>query len=159
MVAIKHDEDGNQVKHGFDILGAELPKRQLPVTRTLIALGAGALGAMLVPKHPVLAFLGTAAAASNAHAVVAGERDWKAAVKRMGRHVVATVGSLSVPKYPAMGYVAGAVAADMLIDGEGGGLIEEFTAYEGITSPSRGEVIDAEFTETKSPGVALQKVT
>jgi hypothetical protein len=149
------------MNHGFDILGAELPRKlqPLPAKRTMIALGAGVLGAVLVKKHPVLAFLGTAALASNVHAVAAGERTFKQAVQRMGRHVVATAGSLSVPKYPAMGYVAGAVAAEMFIDGEGGGLIEEFTDYEGITSRPRGEVIDAEFVETKSPGVALQKVT
>lgn len=145
--------------HGFDILGAEVPRRQLPVKRTLLALAAGAVGAVLVKKHPVLAFLGTAAAASNAHAVATGERTFKQAAQRMGRHIVATVGSLSVPKYPAMGYVAGAVAADLFIDGEGGGIIEEFTDYEGIRSSLRGDVIEAEYTETKSPGVALQKVT
>jgi len=142
---------------GFDILSAERPRRPLPVKRTLIALAAGAIGAVLVKKHPVLAFLGTAAVASNTHAVVVGERTLKEAIKRVGRHVVATAGSLSVPKYPAMGYVAGAVAADLFIDGEGGGIIEEFTDYEGIRSSIRSEVIDAEYTETKSPGVALQK--
>lgn len=147
------------MKHGFDILGAEKPPRQIPMKRTMIALAAGAIGAVLVKKHPVLAFLGTAAAASNTHAVLAGERTVKQAIQRMGKHIVATAGSLSVPKYPVMGYVAGAVAADLLIDGEGGGIIEEFTSYEGIRSTLRGDVIDAEFTETKSPGVALQKVT
>lgn len=145
--------------HGFDILGAEVIRRRLPAKRTLLALAAGAVGAVLVKKHPVLAFLGSAAAASNVHAVVTGERTFKQAAQRMGRHVVATVGSLSVPKYPAMGYVAGAVAADLLIDGEGGGIIEEFTDYEGIRSSLRGEVIDAEYTETKTPGTALTKVT
>jgi len=150
---------------GFDVLGAEVIKtasRQIPWTRTAVAVAAGALGAVLVPKHPVLAFLGVAAAASNTQAVVAGERPWKDAVRRMGKHVVATVGALAVPKYPAMGYVAGAVGADLLIDGEGGGIIEEFTDYEGIRGSKikpRGDVIDAEFTETKTPGVALQKVT
>jgi hypothetical protein len=144
---------------GFDILGAELPKRvAVSWSRTLIALAAGVVGAVTVKKHPVIAFLGAAAVASNAHAVVKGDRTVKAAIKRMGRHVVATVGSLSVPKYPAMGYVAGAVAADLLIDDEGGGIIEEFADYEGIKSSLRGDVIEAEFTETKSPGVALQKV-
>lgn len=145
--------------HGFDILGAEVPKRQLPIKRTLIALASGVVGMVLVKKHPVLAFLGTAAAASNAHAVISGERTVTQAIKRMGRHIVATAGSLSVSKYPALGYVAGAVAADMFIDGEGGGIIEEFADYEGIRSSLRGDVIDAEFTETKSPGVALQRVT
>jgi hypothetical protein len=145
------------VNHGFDILGAELPARPLPVKRTMLALTAGVVGAVLVKKHPVLAFLGTAAAASNVHAVISGERTMKQAIQRMGRHVVATVGALAVPKYPAMGYVAGAVGADLFIDGEGGGIIEEFTDYEGIRSTLRGEVIDAEFTEIKSPGVALQK--
>jgi hypothetical protein len=120
--------------------------------RGAFALAAGALGAVLVPKHPVLAFLGSAAAASNVHAVAQGDRTWKASVKRMGRHVVATVGSLSVPKHPLLGYIAGAVAADLLIDGEGGGIIEEFTDYEGIghRAPDYGDVIEAEFVETNN---------
>jgi hypothetical protein len=107
----------------------------------VLALAAGALGAVLVPKHPVLAFLGTAAAASNAHAVMKRERSLKDAFKRMGRHLVATAGSLALPKYPAIGYIAGAVAGDLLLDGEGGGIIEEWTDYEGIRS---GDIIDAE---------------
>jgi hypothetical protein len=113
----------------------------------------------LIKKHPVLAFLGGAAAASNTHAVMSGERTTIQALKRMGRHVVATVGALAIPKYPVMGYVAGAVGVDLFIDGEGGGIIEEFVDYEGIRSSIRGDVIDVEYTETKSPGVALQKVT
>lgn len=149
-----------KIVSGFDVLGAEVPKKlSLSWKRTTIALATGALGAVLIKKHPVLAFLGFSAAASNVHAVANGERSVKAAIKRMGRHVVATVGSLSVPKYPAMGYVAGAVAADLFIDDEGGGIIEEWMDYEGIKSSLRGDVIDAEFTETKSPGQALQKVT
>lgn len=149
-----------KIVSGFDILGADVPRPQLSWTRTTVALLAGTVGAIVVKKHPVLAFLGLSAAASNTHAVLSGERTLKAAIKRMGRHVVATAGSLSVPKYPAMGYVAGAVAADLLIDEEGGGIIEEFMNYEGIKSTLRGgDVIDAEYTETKTPGVALQKVT
>jgi hypothetical protein len=146
------------MRSGFDILGAT-PPRAITPQRTLLALAAGAVGAVLVKKHPMLAFLGSAALASNMHAVAVGERTLKQAIQRMGRHVVATAGSLSVPKYPAIGYIAGAVAADMFIDGEGGGIIEEFTDYEGIRSSLRGDVIEAEYTETKSPGVALQKVT
>lgn len=149
---------------GLDCLGAEIIKpasRKIPWARSAVALAAGAVGAVLVPKHPVLAFLGVAAATSNAHAVVQGDRTVKDALRRMGKHVVATVGSLSVPKYPAMGYVAGAVAADLFIDGEGGGILEEFADYEGIRSKKKpsGDIIDAEFTETKTPGQVLQKVT
>ena len=147
---------------GFDLLGADpIPARPMSWTRGALALAAGAVGAVLVPKHPVLAFLGTAAAASNTHAVLTGERTVKAAVKRMGRHIVASAGSLSVPKYPAMGYIAGAVAAEMFIDGEGGGILEEFADYEGIRdskrdSKPRGEIIDAEIVEDK-PSTALVK--
>ncbi len=152
-----------RVSSGFDMLGAEIPVARVRMSwsRGAIALATGALGMILVPKHPVLAFLGTAAAASNAHAVITGDRTVKAAIKRMGRHVVATVGSLSVPKYPAMGYVAGAVAADLLIDNEGGGILEEWADFEGVTSSRRpkGEVIDASFVETKSPDQQLTKVT
>lgn len=147
---------------GFDMLGAEAPKpvvRSLSFSRTALALAAGAVGAALTPKHPVLAFLGVAAAASNAHAVVSGDRSLKDAIRRMGRHVVATAGSLSVPKYPAIAYVAGAVAGELLIDGEGGGIFEEWADYEGVKSRPRKDVIDVEFVETKTPGAMLQKVT
>jgi len=142
---------------GFDMLGAEelRPSRQISWTRSAMAITAGAVAAVLVPTHPVLAFLDVAAAVSNAHAVAVGERTVKDAIKRMGRHVVATVGSLSVPKYPAMGYVAGAVAADLLIDGEGGGIIEEIADYEGVRSSPRKDAIDVDFVETKTPGQQL----
>jgi len=136
--------------HGFDLLGAEVPKpAPLSWGRGALALAAGAVGALLIPRHPVLTFLGAAALASNAHAVAVGDRTFKNAAKRMGRHVVATAGSLALPKYPAMGYVAGAIAGDLLLDGEGGGIIEEWADYEGVrTIPSRS-VVDAEFTEVK----------
>lgn len=144
---------------GLDYLGAELAAPQpIQFGRTALALAAGALAAVLSRKHPVLAFLGGAAVVSNTHAVLKGERTWKQAVNRMGKHVVASVASLSVPKYPALGYVAGAVAGDMLLDGEGGGIIEEFADYEGIKSRFK-DAIDVEYTETKTPGTALQKVT
>jgi hypothetical protein len=149
------------VSSGFDLLGAEAlepaPKKFV-WTRSALAIAAGAVAASVFKRHPVLAFLDTAAAVSNAHAVYVGERTWRDAAKRMGRHVVATVGSLTVPKYPAAGYVAGAVAGDLLFDGEGGGIIDEIANYEGIkSSKPRGDVIDAEFTETKSPPNALVK--
>jgi hypothetical protein len=133
---------------GFDLLGAEAvaPRPSLSAKRTALAIAAGALGAVLVPKHPVLAFLNAAALASNAHAAAVEERTWSDAFRRMGRHVVATAGSLAMPKYPAIGYVAGAVAADLFIDGEGGGIIEEWADFEGVSKPKPkyGEIIDAE---------------
>jgi hypothetical protein len=132
--------------NGFDLLGVEpLRKPTVSVGRTALAIAAGAVGAMLAPKHPVLAFLGTAALASNTHAVLKQERSFKDACKRMGRHLVASAGSLALPKYPAMGYIAGAVAGDLLIAGDGGGIIDEWTDYEGIRkTPPREDVIDAE---------------
>lgn len=145
---------------GFDYLGAE--ELELPVkiswSRSAIAIAAGALAAALAPKHPVLAFFGIAAVTSNTHAVLAGDRTWKAAVKRVGRHVVATAGALALPKYPAMGYVAGAVAGDLLIDDEGGGIIAEWADYEGVRAPRpRGEVIDVQVVEQPQT-TALAKV-
>ena len=132
---------------GLDMLGAEpLTKPTISTTRTVIALAAGAVGAVLAPKHPVLAFLGTAALASNTHAVLKKDRSFKDACKRMGRHLVATAGSLAMPRYPAIGYIAGAVAGDLLIDGDGGGIIEEWTDYEGIRNKPHQDdnIIDAE---------------
>jgi hypothetical protein len=134
---------------GFDLLGAELPKTTssgLSFSRSAVALGAGAVGAFVFRKHPMLAFLDAAALASNVHAVSQGERGWKDAVRRMGRHVVATAGSLAMPAFPAIGYVAGAVAADLLIDGQGGGIIEEWSRYEDVDSEvgDDRDIIDAE---------------
>jgi hypothetical protein len=144
---------------GFDMLGAELPTKPAPLSwsRTAIAVVAGAVAAAVVKKHPVLAGLGAAALASNIHAVAQGDRSLKDAAKRMGRHMVATVSSLSVPKYPAAAYAAGAVAGDLLFDGQGGGMLDEIMDYEGIRAPFRGDVIDAEFTEIPSNTKALVK--
>lgn len=131
--------------NGFDLLGAEPVKPTLSFKRLTVALASGAVGALLMPRHPVLGFLNAAAVASNALAVEEGERTWPEAIKRMGRHIVATAGSLALPTHPAMGYVAGAVAADMLIDDEGGGILEEWADFEGIPSVgSDPNIIDAE---------------
>jgi hypothetical protein len=143
---------------GFDYLGAEpvKSKPQLSVTRTTLALVAGAIGAYFVPKHPVLAFLNAGALASNLHAVSAGERTKTDAIKRMGRHIVATAGALAMPSHPAIGYIAGAIAGDLLIDGEGGGIIDEWAEYEGVKNTKRADVIDAEYTEAQ-PNQTLVK--
>jgi len=135
---------------GFDYLGTE-PLAPKPMTwvRSVLAIGVGMLGAYLVPKHRVLGFLNAAALASNVHAVAANERTAKDAIKRMGRHVVATAGSLAMPSHRVIGYVAGAVAADLLIDGEGGGIIEDFARHEISSDAARGKVVDAEFVEAK----------
>lgn len=107
--------------------------------RSVVSIVAGAIGASLVPSHPVLAFLNTAALAGNTHAVLKKERTVKDAAKRLGQHLVATAGSLAMPSYPAIGYVAGAIAADLLIDGKGGGIVEEMMP----------DVIDAEIVEER----------
>lgn len=145
---------------GLDLLGAQpaAQPRKMPRSRFALAVAAGAIGALLVPKHRVLAFLNVAALTSNAHAVVKRERTWKDAVRRMGRHVVATAGALAMPGGAVMrgvGYVGGAVAADLLIDGEGGGIIEEWERYEGVTSPK--DVIDATVVDVQPQTKALVK--
>jgi hypothetical protein len=129
--------------NGLDLLGAEAAKPALSMKRLTVALAAGAIGAVLVPRHPMLGFLNAAAVASNALAVEEGERTWPQAIKRIGRHIVATAGSLALPAHPAIGYVAGAVAADMLIDHEGGGIIQEWADFEGV-APKNDNIIDAE---------------
>ena len=129
---------------GFDLLGAEAVKPSLSLKRLSVALAAGAVGAVLVPRHPMLGFLNAAALASNALAVEEEERTWPQAIKRMGKHIVATAASLAMPTHPAIGYVAGAVAADMLIDGEGGGLIQEWADFEGVSPVKDENIIDAE---------------
>lgn len=143
---------------GFDLLGAERAiARPMSFGRGALAIGAGLVGALLIRKHPVLAFLNAAALASNTHAVITNDRTVKGAIKRMGRHVVATAGSLALPKHPAMGYVAGAIAADLLIDDEGGGIIEEWADYEGVRSTPKKEIIDAKFSEVKTNNALVKK--
>jgi hypothetical protein len=97
-----------------------------------IAIAAGVAGALLWRKHRVLGFLGLSALASNAHAVAAGDRTWKVGAERVGRHVVATAGSLALPSHPAIGYVAAAVAAELLLDDKEGGLLVEWAHYAGV---------------------------
>ena len=144
---------------GFDLLGVETPpKHPLPLQRSVIAVATGALGAVLMPKHPMLAFLGGAAVASNVHAAASGDRTWSDAVRRVGRHIVATAGSLALPKYPAIGYIAGAIAADLLIDGQGGGLIEEWTEYEGVRdTPKQENIVDAEIVSDNSKALVKKE--
>jgi hypothetical protein len=141
---------------GLDMLGAEPASLQhsFSWSRGTIALVAGALGAFVFRRsHPVLAFLDFSALASNTHAVVAKERSWQDAGRRMGRHLIATAGSLAMPKHGLIGYLAGAVGADMLIDGEGGGVIEEWARYTGVGGS--GDVIDAEIVEEKPPAAMV----
>lgn len=134
--------------HGLDFLGAELPIKpsaRIPISLSAgaVALVAGAIGAAICRKHPVLAFLSASALASNAHALATKNRTLTEAGKRMGKHVVAVAGSLALQSHPAVGYIAGAVAADLLLDGTGGGIVEEWAHYAGVRdAPERVEIID-----------------
>jgi len=142
---------------GFDYMGAEELQLQPPrVTwqRVVVSLVAGVLGSRLFPKHPVLSFLGSAALASNVHAAATGEKSWYGAIRRVGCHVVATAGSLALPKHPAIGYVAGAIAGDLLLDGEGGGIVEEWMRGRKQKSIDvqlvEMQPVDAELVESNS---------
>lgn len=145
---------------GLDLLGAdEIPKRTKVTfgltkhaARDTFALVAGVVGAFVGRKHPVLSFLGASATASNVHAVATGDRSVKNAARRLGRHVVATASSLTLPSHPVIGYMAGAVAADLLLNDEDGGLVGEFVRVTGTDG-----ILDAEFTEVKPTSTALVK--
>jgi hypothetical protein len=131
--------------YGLDMLGTESREIARPVSwsSTAIATGVGIVGAVAWRKHPVLGFLGASALASNVHAVVAGDRIWKDAGRRIGKHVMAVAGALAMPKHPAVGYVAGAVAGELLIDGDGGGIVEEWAHYAGVReAPQKVEIVD-----------------
>jgi len=141
------------------MLGAEpaVQHHQFSWSRGTIAVVAGVLGAIVLRRsHPVLGFLNFSALASNTHAVVKKERRWQDAGRRMGRHFIATAGSLALPKYPIIGYVAGAVGADMLIDGEGSGVIEEWSRYTGIGNK---DVIDVDYVEEPQTALAVRDFT
>lgn len=131
----------------LEMLGAEHPVQIRPVEMTRGNLAAtfsgGLLGMILWRRHWLLGILGGSALGSNAHAVSTGRRTWKQAARRMGQHVVATAGALAVPSHPAVAYVAAAVAADLVLNGEGHGLLSEWAHH----LPRRGgevEILDAE---------------
>lgn len=115
-------------------LGAARPfapaTMQEPSRATALATVAGAVfGSLLWRQHPVLGLLGGAAAAGSAAEVALGEATWQEGASRVGKHLVAATGSLALPTHPALGYVAAAVAADLLLDGEGGGVLERAHAW------------------------------
>jgi hypothetical protein len=126
---------------GLDLLGADdprpspggrTPRESTSLTSSVVALAAGAAAALAARRsHPVLAFLGVAAAAGNAAAVARGERSIRDGARRVGRHAVAIVGSLAMPRYPIPGYIAGAFAGDLLFDG-GDGVVEELARRAGV---------------------------
>ena len=110
------------------ILGAEyLEQPSRPWWQPLLAMAAGgALAAALWRKHWLLAAILGTTIGRNAYGVVIKERTWETAGRNIGSQCVAIAGSLALPSHPAVGYLAGAVAGDVLIDGHGGGLLEQW---------------------------------
>lgn len=143
---------------GLDLLGAERRRvvRPLSASSLAIAVGGGLIGCFAWRKHPVLGFMGGAALTANTHALIAGHRTWKDAATRVGQHVVATAGSLALPAHPAFGYVAAAVAADLLVDGKDGGIIEEWAHHAGADDSTIIDV-EAEGEESANQPKALPK--
>lgn len=139
--------------NGLDWLGAAEPKprpKLRPVSKAnlLAGLAGGLAGGVLWRKHPVLGVLGGYALTSSVHDVATGERTLTQAGERVGQAVVATAGSLALPSHPAIGYVAAAIAANLLIDEEGTGLLQEW-AHRAKRLRDRPEVIDAEVVDVK----------
>lgn len=118
----------------FDSFGAEeVPKKNpMPVQRSALALGSGILGALIFRKHPVLGFIGASTIAANADAAYRKDKTPREAVQRVGQYLVGIIGALALPQHPALAFVGGFIAADALIDGEGGGVIEEWAEYGGV---------------------------
>lgn len=133
--------------HLLGVESIERPIRRLSRSGAVVSLAGLAAGALLWREHPVLGAFGGAALASNVHGLATRRLTWREAGTDLGRHVVATAGSLALPRHPAIGYMAAAIAAELLIDGEGGGLVER--AAQHITGPRRVEVIDAEVVPSK----------
>lgn len=130
----------------LEMLGAETVRiRPVEMTRGNFAasVAGGFLGMILWPRHWLLGILGGSALGSNVHAVSTGRRTWKQAARRMGQHVVATAGSLAVPSHPAVAYAAAAVAADLVLDDEGHGLLSEW-AHHLPGREQSGEILDAD---------------
>lgn len=128
------------------LLGAQ-PNRE-PSLRTLkwgllASIGGAVGGIVLWPKHWALGMINGSVVASSAHAVATKQESWKSAGKRLGCHVVATATSLGLPSHPAIGWCAGAVAAELLIDGEGGGLLERVAHKAGLRDGDR-DLIEGE---------------
>ena len=118
----------------FDFLGAEeeQPKNPMPANRAALTLGAGILGALIFRKHPVLGFIGASTVVANTHAVYQKDKSPREALQRVGQYIVGIAGALALPKHPALAFGAAFIAADALIDGDGGGVIEEWAKYGGV---------------------------
>ena len=115
------------------MLGAEVEIKDRPWWQPLLASIAGAATvAALWKSHRNLGGMIGLVLGRNAFGVVVKDRTWQEAGRNVGQHVIATVGSLSIPSHPVMGWFAGAIAGDVLIDGHGGGLLEQWVrAIEG----------------------------
>lgn len=121
----------------LDYFGVDEPTEQIAladkVASAALPAAVGAVAALLSRNsHPILAFLGASALVSNTQAVLRGERTPKEAAQRMGRHVIASAAALASPVYPLPAYLAGAFAADLLFDGHGDGVLDEWARYVGI---------------------------
>lgn len=101
--------------------------------RAAAPLGLGTIAAVVLRNsHPVLAFLGVSALTGNVQAVARGERTIKEAALRMGRHAVATAGALAMPSHAWLGYIGGAFAGDLLFDGHGTGIVDEWAHFADV---------------------------
>lgn len=122
--------------HPFDTYGLDRPADlsiSEKVAREALPAVVGGLAAFIARgSHPFLAFLGVSALAGNVQAVLRGERTPKEAALRMGRHAIATATALATPSHAWLGYVGGAFAADLLFDGKGDGIVDEWARYAGI---------------------------
>ena len=110
----------------LEMLGAEEQTEHLWWHPLAASAAAGAFGALVWRSHPVLACLLGLSLGRNTYGVVVKERTWQEAVRKFGQHITATAGALALPKHPVVGYLAGAVAGDVLIDGKGGGLLDQW---------------------------------
>lgn len=92
------------------------PNRDLKtITHQVVpALLAGVVGALLVPKHPYLGFIGAAAAAGSVYPLTKSE-ERKEAVVRLGVVGAGIAGSLMWKKHRVLGYALPAVGAAFVL--------------------------------------------
>ena len=145
---------------GLDVLGAEPittgNKERNAVIRSVASLVVGSLAASMIPKHPVLGFIGASAATYNLVSVAQKETMPRDATRNMLKHAVAITGSLTMKTHPVWGYLAGAIAGNLLLDDlRHDGILDHVMPDNKKKQTEKRDVIDAESFTVEPSSTAL----
>lgn len=143
---------------GLDVLGADpiVPenKERNAVIRSVASLVVGSLAASMIPKHPVLGFIGGSAVAYNLTSLAQKEQTPRDATRNILKHAVAITGSLTMKNHPVWGYLAGSIAGNLLLDDlRHDGILDHVLPDK--KKRDKRDVIDAEAVTVEPSSTAL----